>query len=330
MATFVKANAGNTNTLFHKTLLRAFSLNPVYRQFALSPTVKGVDSITFYRVNDLDSTVHPTLVDGVNPSSLDADVDTVKITLAQYGAYLEYAASVADIQPVDLIGSFTKKIGKLGADVLEQIIQDELLTAANINFASSAANRGAVGAALTADDIYAVYTDLEVGGAELITDIVPASDKTATIPVDACYILVVTPYQAHTVKKLTGFEPRYKYANPNAAFVGEIGSIGGMRIISNHILNGGIVPGSATVGSATITGLRSTASHCDVHRAIAFGKEAFGAGIGANGIKSIVKSPAEIGGALEMTGTTGYKADFACEILNQDYVAIIESAAVLA
>lgn len=329
MATFTKSNVGNVNTLYYKTLLRAFSLNPVYKQFALAPTVKGVDSITFYRVNDLSSTTHPTLVDGVNPSSLDADVDTIKLTLAQYGAYLEYAASVADIQPVDLIGPFTKKIGKLGADVQEQIIQDELLTATNINYASSVSNRGAVGAALTADDIYSAHTDLEVGGAELITEIVPASDKTATIPVDECYIMVVTPYQAKTVKQLTGFEARYKYSNPNAAFVNEIGSIGGMRIISANILSGGIVAGSATVGSGTTTGLRSTASHCDVHRAIAFGKEAFGAGVGANGIKSIVKTPAEIGGALEMTGTTGYKMDYACEILNQDYIIVIESAAVL-
>lgn len=61
MATFTKSNVGNVNTLYYKTLLRAFSLNPVYKQFALAPTVKGVDSITFYRVNDLSSTTHSTL-----------------------------------------------------------------------------------------------------------------------------------------------------------------------------------------------------------------------------------------------------------------------------
>jgi N4-gp56 family major capsid protein len=326
MATFVKANAGNNNTLFHKALLRAFSMVPVYRQFALAPTVKGVDSITFFRVNDLDSSSYPTLVDGVNPSSLDADVDTVKITLAQYGAYLEYAASVADIQPVDLIGSFTKKIGKLGAEVQEMIIQDELLTATNIAYANDVAGRSDVVAAISADDIYSAYTDLEVGGAELITEIVPATDKTSTIPVDACYVMVVTPYQAKTIKQLTGFEPRYKYSNPSAAFIGEIGSMGGMRIISANILSQGILHG---VGSGTTTGKIYTGSNCDVHRAVAFGKEAFGCGVGANGIKSIVKSPAEIGGALEMTGTTGYKMDFAAEILNQDFIAIVESAAVL-
>jgi len=223
MSTVTKNNVGNNNTLFHKTLLRAFSLNPIYRQFALAPTVKGVDSITFYRVNDLESTNQSTLVDGTNPSSIDVDIDTVKLTLAQYGAYIEYAASIADIQPVDLIGSFTKKIGKLGADVQEQIIQDELLTATNIAYASDVADRVNVLAAITADDIYSMYADLETGGAQPITEIVSAVDKTSTTPVDACYIMVVTPYQAKTIKQLTGFEARYKYANPNAGFIGEFG-----------------------------------------------------------------------------------------------------------
>jgi hypothetical protein len=113
MSTFTKSNVGNNNTTYHKVLLKSFGLNPVYRQFALAPTVTGTESITFYRMDDLDSTNHPTLVDGVNPSSLDADLETVKIDLAQYGAYLEYAASVEDIQPVDLISSFTKKIVNL-------------------------------------------------------------------------------------------------------------------------------------------------------------------------------------------------------------------------
>jgi N4-gp56 family major capsid protein len=94
---------------------------------------------------------------------------------------------------------------------------------------------------MTADDIFNAYTDLEVGGAEFITEIVPASPNEATIPVDACYIMVVTPYQAKTIKQLTGFEPRYKYSNPKAAYLGEIGSMGGMRIISANILTGGVL-----------------------------------------------------------------------------------------
>lgn len=293
MSTFLKASVGNSNTLFQKTLLKAFSLKPVYRQFALQATITGVDSATFYRINDLEGYKDfSTLVDGQNPSSSDPDIDTVKISLAQYGAYIEYAASVADIQPVDLIAGFTKKIGKLGADIQEMIIQNELLTSTNIAYASAAADRANTIAAPAAADFYNLYTNLEEGGAEPITEIKPGSGNSNTYPVDACYIAIVTPAQAKTIKQLTGFEPRYKYGNPNIAYDMEIGSIGGIRILSANILTEGVVKGG---GSGTTTGKRATSSHCDIHRAIVFGKEAFCAATGSKGIESIVKTPAQTG-----------------------------------
>lgn len=316
----------NTNEVFNQILLKAVKYNTVFEQkgLVMSSKISGNEYVSWFRVNRITPGTPVQLVDGVNPSATPVTTEKFTKQIEFYGAFAKVSDAAQKIDPVKAVAGFTKAIGELARETREIIIRDAYLSnSSNSFYANSVAGRANVVATISADDLKRLFRTMEKAGAEKITKIVKGEARENTHPIEACYLLYVTPDQAMDIRGLTPFVKTADYSNPDVAFEGEIGAICGFRVISSNFMTGAVVTGA---GSATTTGKQYTGSNCDVHRAIAIGSEALGVADLDGGIENIVKSKEQIGGELNQFSTTGYKMAMCAKVLNSAWAGILETA----
>lgn len=317
----------NTNAVFQKILLKTVKYAPVFEQkgVVLNAKITGSDYVSWFRVNRIAASDNPTeLSDGVNPSETAVTTDKFTGTISWYGIFAKVASAAKKIDPVMIVSGFTKAIGEHARETREIIIRNEFIgSGASIAYANAVNTIGDVVATISETDLKKLFRTMEKAGAEKITKIVKGTAAENTHPVEACYLLYVSPDQAMDVRGLTNFTKVADYSNPDIAFEGEIGNDCGFRIISTNFLTGVV---GAGLGSGTTTGKQYTSAHCDVHTAIAVGAEVIGVADLDGGIENIIKDEKEIGGALEQFSTTGYKMGMCAETLNSSWIALYKTA----
>ena len=324
----VKSDMLNPNEVYQQTLLRAVKYNTVFEQKGLVNTanITGHEYVRWFRVNRVDpgTPSDSALGDGVNPSETSMSIEKITGTIAWYGAYAKVSAAARQIDPVKATAAFTKVIGEMARETRENIIRDEYLSnTTNTFWANSVTQRTNVVAKVSETDLKKMFRTMEKAGAEKITKIVKAGSGQNTYPIEACYLMYVTPDQAMDIRGLTNFTKTAEYSNPDVAFEGEFGACCGWRFISSNLMTGAVVSGG---GSTAYTGLANDGTRANVHRAICIGAEALGTANLDGGIESIVKSEDQIGGALNMFSTTGYKMAMCAEVFNTSWVMIYETA----
>ena len=328
----VKSQMLNANEVYQQTLLKAVKYNSVFEQkgLVLGTNITGHEYVRWFRVNRVapGDPGDQELGEGVNPTETAMSIEKVTGTIKWYGAFTKVTSAARQIDPVKATAQFTKVMGEMARETRENIIRDEYLSnSTNIRNASGAAAVTSINATVSEADLRNMFRTMEKAGAEKITQIVKAGAGNNTYPIEACYLLYVTPDQAMDIRALTNFKKTAEYSNPDVAFEGEIGACQGWRIISTNLLTASVLPGSAAAGGTSVTGHQTTdGSHCDVHRAIGIGKEALGVANLDGGIQSIVKSEEQIGGALNQYSTTGYKMAMCAETFNSNWVIIYRTA----
>jgi len=322
-----KADMKNTNEFFQKALLRRVKYDSVFEQFALKGNVVGMEYVSWFRVNRIKPS-SPSQLGDDNPSPLATTTSKVTGQVGWYGAYAKIGRKAKAIDPVKATLEYTEVVGDHGRETREMIMRDAIVSDASItHYSSGADGRSNVIAEIKEADLKKLFRTLEKKGAEKITEIVTGADRDNTHPVEACYVMVISADQAFDVRGLgTAFTKCADYSNPSVRFKNEIGNAHGFRFIVSNFMDDLIILGG---GGATVTGKQATgegsAARCDVHRAIALGKEAFGIA-DLESLESILKGEKEAGGPLNMYSTTGYIMAMTAKGLNDDWFAILESA----
>ena len=316
----------NSNEVFQQILLKAVKLPSVFEQngLVLKAKITGHDYVSWFRVPRINPGTPTPLEDGVNPSETSVSVEKFTARIDWYGAYAKVSTAAKKIDPVKVVAGFTKAIGELARETREILIRDAYLSnSSNTFYANSVAGRTNVADFVSRIDLKKMFRTLEKAGCEKITKIVKAGQGVNTYPIEACYLLYVSPDQAMDVRGLADFIRVAQYSNPEVAFEGEIGSCYGFRIISTNFLTGAKVAGA---GSSSTTGKQATSGKCDVHRAIAIGSEALGVADLDGGIENIIQDEETVGGPLKQFSTTGYKMAMAAKVVNTNAVMIYETA----
>jgi N4-gp56 family major capsid protein len=162
--------------------------------------------------------------------------------------------------------------------------------------------------------------------AERITQVLSGSPNYGTSPIQAAFIAVASTDIDADLRNLAGFVPVAEYGSRKPMSEHECGSVEGVR----YILTPQISPW-ADAGASTSTMVSTSGSNADVYPILYFGKEAFGCVPlkGKESVTPIVINPNNPSAAdpLGQRGYVGWKTYYTCVILNESWMARLESGA---
>lgn len=280
----------------------------------------GTNVIKFRRYGALATATTP-LVEGVTPEGKDLSKTDVSATVYQYGDFVRLSDWVQLTTLDPILTETAEVLGEQAGDTLDELARGVLHTGTNVQYADattpgSGANRAAVGSTdvLDADELKVGIRTLKNGNAKRINKMVSADTGYNTTPVMASFVGIIHPDATHIIQDLSGFESVEKYAGRTAVLPGEVGKYKDIRFVETTQAK--IFAGEGGGG-------------IDVYSTLILGMDAYGVSrISGNAMQNIVKPIGSAGSAdpLNQRSTSGWKATFACVILNDNFLLRIEHA----
>ncbi len=273
----------------------------------------GTDTIKFRRYSNL-TAVTTALTEGVTPSGKQLSVTDVTAQVQYYGDYVTLTDKVS-FETLDPILTETADIlGDQAGDSVDQICRDVLAAGTTVQYASTAAARTDITAAmkLNKDEVKEGVRTLKINLARPMTSRIDPSTGYNTIPLKASFIGIVHPKTSYDIEDSAGFIPVEKYANKSDVMDNEIGAYPYVRFLETT---------NAKVFTAGGSG------GADVYATLILGKNAYAiTRISALTMQNIVK-PLGSGGTadpLNQRATSGWKLTFVAKILVQAWILRIE------
>jgi len=267
----------------------------------------------------------------------------ITATVSKFGNFITYTEELDVVNVNSKSMDLFEKLGENAGHSLNLIQRDLMDGGGNIRYAASVANDSAIGAAIVANDIRAAVNTLRRNAARPFHAETEGSTNINTSPVREAYCGIVHVDLENDIRDMTGFVGVEQYASQTATFVGEFGTVNGVRFIGTQI-----AAISTDAGGASANGLRGTnAGQHDVYESFIFGQEAVGAvGLGSEHADEIytaqdqnpgripavvaVNHPPGSAGAADPyneVGTLAWKAWHAGTILNNDWLVEVRTAA---
>lgn len=250
-------------------------------------------TVNWRKFNSLPVVTVP-LTEGKTPDGKDLDVTQIEAILAQYGDYVLTSdlLQMTGIDPV--ITEASELCGEQAALSVELALASKLFTGTNAMFAGGKASR----TALTAED--------KITGADIKKARRQLKKKNARKFSDGYYHAIIDPDMSYDLMSDSAWQDVAKYAKPEQMLKGEIGKMYGFRFME----------------ATAFEPVKGT-SDLEVHRALFYGKDSYGAVDLENGNGKpdiIVKQLGSAGtnDALNQRGSVGWKLPFTCEILQPD------------
>jgi len=265
------------------------------------------------------------LTEGVTPSGNKlANVDYT-VTLAQYGDYITITDVVMDTHTDQVLQAATDVLGESAAVTVETLRYNVLKAGTNVFYANAVAGRANVVTPISLADQRRVTTALNRQNAKKITQVVASTADYNTKSVEASYMAVCHPDLETDVRTMAGFKPVADYGPHTTPFEGEIGSIEQVRYLCSTVL----FPFADAGGAKGL--MRSTSgTSADVYPILFFARDAFGIVPlkGKSAMTPMVVNPKPAAGdPLAQRGTVGWKLYTATVILQDAFMARLESAA---
>lgn len=293
-------------TYYDMRLIDYAEPNLVHNQFGQKRPIpkRGGKTIEFRKFSQLPKAT-TALTEGVTPSGNILDVKQITATVAQYGDYIEIS-DILDLTAIDpVLEETVKLLGSQAGRTLDTITRDILAGGTNVLFAGGRASRSE----LTSSD--KVDADLLFQAAAVL--------KAQNAPTfDGAYIAIMHPYVAYDVMMASKADGSWvdvnKYANPEAIFNGEIGKIGGVRIVESTEAK---IVNDNTAGKVFLT--------------LVVGNNAYGVTeVSGGGLETIIKPFGSGQDPLNQRATAGWKATAVAERLVEEYMVRIESSGTFA
>ena len=214
-------NISNENRIFYnKTLLSRLLPNMVfykYGQKKVLPKNSG-DKINFRKFNSL-TPATTALTEGVTPDGSSLNITKVEATVSQYGDFVQISDKL-DMLGIDpVITETAELLGEQGADTIDHIVANIVVSGTSVRYAADRANRLAITSSdkLTGADIKKAVRDLKKANAKPLSD--------------GYYIGIISPEQAYDLQADALWQDVSKYNGGVNIMKGEIGKIHGVRFI---------------------------------------------------------------------------------------------------
>lgn len=309
------------NNFYDRTLLRraipAF-LHTLFAQIRDIPKNSGTSTIKFRRYGNLSAATTP-LVEGVTPSGQNLSVTDVTATVAQYGDYTTVTDVLSYESQDRVLMEAAEILGDQAGDTLDQLTRDVLAAGTSAIYSGTGNTQNdhvAAGDIISTANVRAAVLALKLNNTKKLKSMVNPNDGFNTTPLNACFVGIVHPTIAATLKTFSGWIDVQKYPSQKDVMPGEIGTFDEVRFIETT--NAKIFAGAGT-------------SNIDLYATIIFGSDAYGTSrISGEALKNIVKPLGSAGSAdpLDQRATSGWKATFVAMILNNNFITRIVSAAV--
>ena len=267
----------------------------------------GTNTARFRRYGNL-SAATTALTEGVTPAGSQLSVTNITAAALQYGDFVTITDKLA-METQDPILTETVQIqADQAADTFDQLTRDVLAAGTSVFYANGVGGRSSVAANVALADYRKIARALALNNAKKLTRIVTGTDQVGTSPIDAAYIVIISPNTYYDLKGLTGFIPTRQYPSNVTPMEGEVGSLDEFRFVM-------------TTNAKVFTGAGS--GGVDVHADVILAANAYGiTRITGETLKSIFK-PLGSGGTqdpLDQRQTQGWKGTFVAKRLNENFL----------
>lgn len=271
----------------------------------------------------VDATAH-ILTEGTAPTADTLVPDDVEISLTQYGCLYQLSDQTVDMYEDDVPSEMKKQCGER-VGLLREMVRYGIVKAGTNVFYSGGTTRGTVDEKLTLKVLRKASRTLQANHAKKITGILAPSVNIGTLPVESAYLVFVHTDAEADVRDLAGFVHVSEYGQRKVVNENEIGSVENFRFITSPEL----APYTDSGALTGATGLFSSGTKVDVYPFIVCGEDAWGqlALRGDNALDPTWIPPGEKSKSdpLGQRGFVGAKFYFACKILNEGWLAVIEA-----
>lgn len=271
----------------------------------------------------VDSAAH-ILSEGNTPTADTLVPDNVEVAIQQYGCLYQISDAAVDTYEDDIPPELKKQTGERVGMIREMARYGVVKAGTNV-FYSGGTTRLTVDEKITLNVLRKASRTLQANHAKRVTGILAPSVNIATQPVEAAYLVFVHTDAEGDVRDLAGFKHVSEYGQRKVIDQNEIGSVENFRFITSPEL-APYTDSGAAVGS---TGLYTSGTLVDVYPFIICGEDAWGqiALRGDNSTNPTYIAPGEKSKSdpLGQRGFVGAKFWFACKVLNEGWMAVIEA-----
>lgn len=304
------------NNFYDRNLLIraiAFFVHTQWAQVKDIPQNAGTDTIKFRRYGNLTAAT-TALTEGVTPAGSQLSVTDITAQALQYGDFVTLTDKVSYETLDPLLTETSEILGDQAGDTLDQLTRDVILAGTTLQYASTAAARTDITAVmkLTAAEVREAVRTLQIAKAMPVTGMIDPVDAYNTVPLNRCYVGIISPSSLFDLKNDSAFVPVQKYPTQSGVMPHEVGAIDDVRFVVSQ---------NAKVYTA------GGAGGVDVHGTLIMGMHYYGiTRIAGKALENIIK-PLGSGGTsdpLNQRSTSGWKATFIAKILNNAFAVRIE------
>lgn len=318
-----------TNVYAERQMLKHAGPVVVLDKFGmLRPMPKNkTQTIKFRRPKVFTAATAP-LVEGVTPTASQFKYEDVSVQIKQYGHLVEVTDVIEDTHEDPVLNDASQQSGENIGRTQEALNWGVLRAGTNVFYANGTA-RNAVNTPISLNKQRAVTRSLKAQKAMKLTMILDGSINFQTRPIEACYVAVHHTDCEADIRGLAGFTPLAEYGSRRPISDYELGSVEDVRYICSPDLDPFADAGGAFAGSGTNM-VTTSGTSADVYPILYFGKEAYGivplrgqGSISPTILRPGVKTKSD---PLGQRGYVGWKMWHACLILNQVWMARLETA----
>ena len=234
--------------LLNKKVLENFETNMYFYQYGEQPVwTDGYHTLAWTRVNRLTNLYsNSVLQEGVTPVATDTNNNTISITPTQYGLYVVISDMLLKQAPFDIVNRNSLEVSHNLSRIIDEAIQNTLWTtapAANVWYVNATVLKTTGGArnSIVAKDVLT---------ANMLAAVDSGLQAKAAPQLDGYYIGFLhtnVVYDLRTEATTGAFIDVNKYKRPEEILKGEVGTLGGIRVISSPFIRRTTNTGSVVV-----------------------------------------------------------------------------------
>lgn len=304
-------------TYYEKRLIELAEPELIHDQFGDKyPIPKGNGKTIEFRKFSSLAKATMALTEGVSPDGKNLNVTAMTATVNQYGDVVRLTdmLEMTAIDPIQV--QAMKAIASQAGRTLDTITRETLNAGTNVLFAPSVS-----GSTVTATTARANITDKCLLRVDDIRRAVLQLRRYNAPKIDGSYVAIVHPDVANDLRSdKDNWIDVVKYKDPEKIYNGEIGTIGGCRIIENTEAKIFTAAGASSGDSG--------ARKYNVYSTLVFGAGAYAVTeVTGGGLQYYAKQKGSAGTAdpIDQRSTVGWKAIKVAKILVQEYMVRIES-----
>lgn len=254
------------------------------------------------------------LTEGVTPTGSQLSITDITATPLQYGDFVTLTDKLQFTTLDPLLVETAEILGDQAGDTIDQLARDVIVAGTTVQYASSAAARNQVTAAmvLNAAEVREAVMTLELAKAKVIMDMIDPTDAFNTVPIGRAYVGIINPKTHRDLKGDSSFVPVVKYSSQINVMQDEVGAVDNVRFVNTPNAKVFTAGGSSAI---------------DVYATMILARDFYGiTRITGEALRNIVKSLGSAGteDPLEQRSTSGWKATFIAKRLNEAFAVRIE------